>query len=66
MTARSSLPRGAVVGGSEPGHKLYICAATYHGVDHPGKFFRSGGSWICHFGWGGLERRATTFKVGVF
>ena len=63
MSAYSSLPAGAVVGGSEPGHSLYICAALYNGVDHPGKFFRAGGKWLCHFGWGGQEKLATSFKV---
>lgn len=62
VTAKSGrLPRGAYVGGQEPGRKLYVCRAAYKKGVHPGKVVAG----KCNIGWGGKERALKSFQVLV-
>lgn len=62
VTVKSGrLPRGAYVGGQEPGRKLYVCRAAYKKGVHPGKVVAG----KCNIGWGGKERVLKAYQVLV-
>ena len=61
-----SVPSNAVAGGSENGQTLYIGRVVHgNGTVHPGKIFRSGGTYICNYGYGGQEVIGRTFDILV-
>jgi len=57
--SNGSVPRGAVVGGQEPGRQLYVCRAQYQGGVHPGKVVGSN----CNIGYGGREITLPQYEV---
>lgn len=56
------VPPGAVPGGYENGHPLFICKAKYaDGSVHPGKIVGN----TCNYGYAGKEILSSTYKVLV-
>lgn len=56
------VPAGAVPGGFENGHPLFICKAKYaDGSVHPGKIVGNN----CNYGYAGKEYFSTSYKVLV-
>ncbi len=53
------LPVGAVVGGVEDGHDLYICRAPFNGGVHPGNVVDG----HCNIGWGGQGYPLPRYQV---
>lgn len=54
-----SIPNGAIQGGYENGHPLFICQADYMGGRHVGKVVGQ----TCNFGWGGREIGVPVYNV---
>ncbi len=57
----AAMPKGAVVGGKEPGRTLFVCRAPHNGGIHPGKVVAG----KCNIGYGGKEIVSTKFQVMV-
>ncbi|MBD2740980.1 DUF3421 domain-containing protein [Coleofasciculus sp. FACHB-1120] len=57
--SNGEIPANAMVGGSEPGRRLYICRAEYNGGVHLGKVVAEN----CNFGWGGKEILSPFYEV---
>ena len=56
-----AVPAGAVAGGSENGHPLFICHASNGGGLHPGKVVAPN----CNIGYGGQEVTVPQYEVLV-
>lgn len=56
-----SVPAGAVQGGGEGDHALFICRAPWQGGVHVGKVVGT----TCNFGWGGQEITVPSYEVLV-
>jgi hypothetical protein len=56
-----AIPQGAVAGGNEGGHPLFICHATSGMGLHPGKVVGAN----CNIGYGGLEATVPQYEVLV-
>jgi hypothetical protein len=59
--ANGAIPQGAVAGGNEGGHPLFICHATGGMGLHPGKVVGAN----CNIGYGGLESTVPQYEVLV-
>lgn len=56
-----SVPPGALDGGYENGHPLFVCQARYRGGVYPGKVVGQG----CNISWGGREVNLPNYNVLV-
>ena len=61
MKTTGRLPKGAYVGGKEPGRSLVICRAPLNKGVHPGKVVAG----KCNIGWGGKEHTLRPFEALV-
>ncbi|MEH2390617.1 MAG: DUF3421 domain-containing protein [Nostoc sp.] len=57
-----TLPRNALVGGSQNGTKLYVCQAIHDGEYTPGKMAAPSYKY-CYIPWGGKEYSYTKYRV---
>ena len=59
--SRGSVPKNAIIAGSESGRRLPVCRASYRNGQHPGKVVAGN----CNFGYGGKEILARDYEVLV-